>query len=353
MRRPDGVGPVCTRRAFLGGAARVAAGTVPLALAGVRVGAQTLTGPADEPLTGSLLVLLGTQGGPSVNLRRGQTASVVVVDDVPYMIDCGYGAVRALVESGIGYIDVANVFLTHLHDDHTLDVAPLLSLQWTGRRMQPTTVHGPHGTQALVEGALAFVEGNTEVRLVDEGRGVRPADLFSGRDLKATSAPAEAYEDERVRVTSIENTHFPEEAKEQMPYRSLAYRVDAADRSFVFSGDTAYSDNVVELARGADVFVCEAIDVAQHRRLVEQAREAAERGDPNADVLRHVVETHSTTEEVGRMAAEAGVGTVVLNHLVPGSNGPLERELPDTAYIAAVRRHFDGQVVVGRDQMRL
>lgn len=348
-----------TRRALLADAARLA-GLAGLAAAGgsaglpfSRVLAQPITGPGPEDERGSRLVLLGTQGGPSVNLRRGQASSVLVVDGEPYLVDCGYGAVRALVESGVGYLGVRKVFLTHLHDDHTLDLTALLSLQWTGRSAKPTDLYGPAGTAALVDAALEYLKANFEIRTVDEGRSVVPSMLFHGHDVAASATPAAVFEDERIRVTCCENTHFPEAAKAKMPYRSVAYRIDAADRSFVFAGDTAYSKNLVALARGADIFVCEAMDVDQHERIVRQAEEADRKGDPMSAYLHHVADTHSTTEQVGQMAAEAGVKTVVLNHLLPGSNGPLSRELPDTAYIAAVRRHFDGPVIVGRDQMRL
>jgi ribonuclease BN (tRNA processing enzyme) len=350
--------PALSRRALLAHVSKLAglglaAPLVPLSLASFRASGQTLTGPGPEDVAATRLVLLGTQGGPSVNLRRGQAANAVVVQGEPYLVDCGYGTLRALVESGLRYATVRKVFLTHLHDDHAIDVAALLSLQWTGRSTKQTDVYGPYGTEALVAAALDYFKANTGIRTVDEGRSVRPESLFHGHDVAAASTPSKVYVDERVRVTCIENTHFPEAAKAEMPYRSVGYRFDTADRSIVFSGDTTYSKNLVELARNADIFVCEAMDVAQHDRLVRQAKEADEKGAPNAALLHHVADTHSTTEQVGRMAAEAGVNTVVLNHLLPGSNGPLSREVPDTTYIAGVRKFFDGQVIVGRDQMRL
>ena len=305
------------------------------------------------PQSGSTLVLLGTQGGPSVNLGRSEAANAVIVNGRPYLVDCGYGALRALVQAGIAYNDVADVFLTHLHDDHTSDVPALLSHKWTGNRAQATTVRGPHGTAGLVQAALAYLKANADIRTVDEGRTGRPEDLFRGVDVEAAAAPVEVFRDERVRVTAVENTHFPDRARARMAYRSLAYRFTMADRSFVFSGDTAYSKNLVELARGADLFVCEAIDVSLHQQLEKQAAAAeAETKNPNS-VARHVVETHVTTEDVGRMAAEAKVRTVVLSHLLPGSNAQRGGELPDTAYIESVRKHFGGEVIVGRDQMRL
>jgi ribonuclease BN (tRNA processing enzyme) len=304
--------------------------------------------PPASPPSGSLLVLLGTQGGPTVNLGRGEAASALIVDGRPYLVDCGYGTLRALVQAGLRLVDVGAVWLTHLHNDHTADVAALLSHQWTGSRRDPTTVYGPPGTQALVRGALAFFAGDVEIRSVDEGRTARPEALFTGQDIRATTAPVQVFKDDRVTAHAIENMHYPETAKARMAHRSLAFRFDMADRSIVFSGDTAPSSNLVELARNADILVCEAVDVARHRQLMADAAAAG----PGASIARHVAETHSTTEEVGRMAAAARVKTVVLSHLLPGSN-PVPGEIPDTAYIAGVRRFFDGEVIVGRDQMKL
>ena len=310
--------------------------------------AQGVPQAAPRP-AGTVLVLLGTQGGPTVTLTRGEAASAVVVDGQPYLVDCGYGTLRALVQAGLRHTDVAHVFLTHLHNDHTADVAALLSHQWTGSRTEPTTVHGPAGTTALVDGAVAFFRGDAEIRTVDEGRAASPARLYTGRDVPASAAPVEVYRDARVTVRAVENTHFADAARARFPHRSLSYRFDTAQRSIVFSGDTAPSANLVALARDADVLVCEAMDVSQHQRMLALAAQAG----PGASVARHVAETHSTTEDVGRMAAEARVKTVVLTHLSPGANvGPAGPPL-DTAYIDAVRTHFTGTVILGHDQMRL
>lgn len=319
-------------------------------LAQGRGGARGARGAAPPAPKGSTLILLGTQGGPNVNLARGETASAVVVDGQPYLVDCGYGTLRALVEAGIRFNEIGAVFVTHLHDDHTADVAALLSHKWTGgnTNTRPTVVYGPFGSQAMVDGAIAFFKGNTEIRIVDEGRTVRPESLFSGQDLSAPMV-TEVFRDSRVTVRAVENAHFPERAKARMPYRSLAYRFDMADRSMVFSGDTAYSPGLIELARGADILVCETMTMATHR----QFEATVARGAPNTEsVSRHVLETHSSTEEVGRMAAEAKVKTVVLYHLLPGSNSQ-RAPIADDVYVGEVRRFFEGEIIVGRDQMRV
>jgi ribonuclease BN (tRNA processing enzyme) len=293
------------------------------------------------------LVLLGTQGGPNFNPMRNECSNAVVVDGYPYLVDCGYGALGALREAGLSHRDIGTVFLTHLHDDHTSDLVALLSHQWTDGRVDPTLVVGPHGTERLVEAALAFAAPNAAIRLVDEARSVQPRELFSGQDIAATATPAEIYTDERIAVSSVENTHFPDDSKEQFPYRAVSYRLDSSDRSITISGDTAYSGNLVRLAEGSDVFVCEAIEVASMRRAFEQMVAQGFYADNPEGIWKHIVDTHTSTEDAGRMAAEAGVDTLILTHLIPGAL----QDVTDELYLDGARRHFDGRIIVGRDLM--
>jgi len=304
---------------------------------------------ADGAGPGVRLVLLGTQGGPNYNASRSESASAVLVDGHPYLVDCGYGTLAALKAANVNHREVARVFLTHLHDDHTADLVALLGRQWTDGRVDPTDVFGPYGTSRLVEAALAFGEANVAIRLVDEARSVNPADLQRGLDLEAPAGPVEVYRDERATVLAVENTHFPEASKARMSYRSLSYRFDTRDRSIVFSGDTGYSTGLVELARDADVLVCEVMDVPAMRRAFEGMVSRGMYADNPEGIWRHIVETHTPVEEAGRMAAEAGVGMLVLTHLVPGALA----DFPDERYVAAARKAFQGRIVVGRDLMEL
>jgi ribonuclease BN (tRNA processing enzyme) len=335
-----------TRRAVL----KVAAGVAALGAAG-RLFAQAAPGPQDAGRApsppGTRLVLLGTRGGPGVSLDRGETASAVVVDGVPYLVDCGYGTMRALVAAGLGYQAVSTVFLTHLHDDHTTDLAAMLAHQWTGNKATPTHVYGPYATESTVAGALAFFRANVEIRMVDEGRTVDPATMFFGHNIDVGNDPVRVYSDDRVVVTAATNTHYPERAMARMRHRSLGYRFETSSRTICFAGDTAYSANIVRLARGVDVFVCEVMDHDVYENNLARAREQAEAGHPE-NIFRHVAETHSTPKDVGRMAREAGVKTVVLNHQL---RGPAAQGFTISAFIDGVRSEFDGQVIVGEDQL--
>ncbi|HTR00900.1 MAG TPA: MBL fold metallo-hydrolase [Candidatus Acidoferrum sp.] len=318
-------------------------------------GAGPTSGPAPalpaEP--GAHIVLLGTRGGPGIDLNRSQTAVAVVVDGVPYLVDCGYGTVRQLVASGVGFQRIDNIFLTHLHDDHTADLAALLNFQWTnGNKAKPTDVYGPYGTAKMVDAITAFATPNAEIRTVDEGRKQRIDTQFHGHDVNISPTKVAIYKDERVTVTGIQNAHYPDHSMARMQHRSMAIRFDTKYRSIVFSGDTSYSSSIVELAKGADYFLCEIMDETSHAQNVARAKAATEAGNPD-NIYRHLAETHAPPSEVARMATEAKVGTVVLYHLLPGAaKGGLA--YPTSTFIDDVHKGgFSGEVIVGQDLMVL
>ena len=106
----------------------------------------------------------------------------------------------------------------------------------------------------------------------------------------------------------------------------------------VLSGDTALCPQFIPFAKGADVLLHEVMYLEALDRLVA--------GIPDAARLReHLLASHTTTKEVGKVAAEAGVKTLVLNHLVPGDDLSITEEM----WLADPRKDFDGQVMVGRD----
>jgi ribonuclease BN (tRNA processing enzyme) len=170
-----------------------------------------------------------------------------------------------------------------------------------------------------------------ETRIADEGR-VPLVPLVEAHEL---SAGGVVLRDENVKVTAA-LVHHPPVAP------ALAYRFDASDRSIVVSGDTAPSENVIELAHGADVLVHEALYAPAVERLVV--------GVPNASRLAESIRSHHTTaEEAGRIAKTAGVKTLVLSHLVPAD----DPSVSEAMWLAAARTHFTGRVVVGRDLLAL
>jgi ribonuclease BN (tRNA processing enzyme) len=142
-------------------------------------------------------------------------------------------------------------------------------------------------------------------------------------------------QDENVKVTAAVVHHPPVTP-------SLGYRFDTADRSIVISGDTTPVASLIALAKGADVLVHDALFLPGIERLAARV--------PNASALRKSVLSHHTTaEDAGRVAREAGVKLLVLSHLVP----PDDPEITDQMWLDAAGREFSGQIVVGRDLLEV
>jgi ribonuclease BN (tRNA processing enzyme) len=302
----------------------------------------------DRVLPGMQIVLLGTRGGPGVDLKRAETSTAIVVDGTPYLVDCGYGALRNMVAAGINPSGVEKIVFTHLHNDHTADLPALATLQWSGGRSKPLDLYGPFGTEDLARAVVAFCKVDAGIRTVDEGRKVDPQDLFFGHNVEATSTPLKVFKDDKVEVSTIENTHYPEHSRNQMPYRSIGVRFDSEKRSVVISGDTNYSANLVKLARDVDVFICEFMEQGTRDRWLAQVAENPDLLN-QASIGRHVSETHATPEDVGRMAAEANVKLVVLNHQLTnaGTSTPLG------PLLEGVRKFYSGEVVLGEDLLMI
>ena len=158
--------------------------------------------------------------------------------------------------------------------------------------------------------------------------------LLGWKDSQLSQA-GPVTQDERVKVTAALVDHPP-----VVP--AFAFRFDGPDRSIVFSGDTNKSDNLVRLAQGADLLVHEALWVPAVDRLVARI--------PNAATLKkHIIDSHTAVEDVGRVAAAAGVKTLVLSHLVPADDPAITEQM----WIDAARPYFKGEIVVARDGMEL
>jgi ribonuclease BN (tRNA processing enzyme) len=335
---------------------------------------------------GTRLVLLGTAGGGNPKLSRCGFANAVVVDDAVYLVDCGEGVHRQVWRAGLtvnpvyapGRPTVRAVFVTHLHGDHIMDLANLFQGSWP---LPMVEVFGPApaglpvaefppgagrplafpddptpGMRATVGHLMRAFAYNINLRIADEGRvnvaeslrvheiGVRRDGYTPDLDLgvagdgsTAASAappmdPVVVYpeDDHGVEVSAILVQHAP-------VFPAFGFRFDTPHGSVVFSGDTGACENVVRLARGADLLVHEVIEID---RLMERVSRL-----PNGEAVRnHLAGSHSSPEEVGGIAKRAGVPTLVLSHLVPGDLEPTVDE-----WEARVRPHFDGDVVCGVD----
>ena len=300
-------------------------------------GAGLLATPVWSPLlqqkrkTRTRLILLGTGGGPRPRVDRVASAQVILVDDFAYVIDCGDGVSRQLVAAGVPLTQLRHILVTHNHSDHNLDYGNLIYSAWVVGLDRRIDTWGPPPLEKMTRLFLEMNAYDIDVRIADE-RKLPLVPLVHAHEITKGGT---LFNETGVNVTSALVTH-------PLVEPAFAYRFDTPDRSIVISGDTAPSDNLIQLAKGADVLVHEAMYLPAIDRLVART--------PNAPRLKeHILASHTTAEDAGRVAQAAGVKLLVLSHLVPADDRTITNEM----WIRAARMHFRGRIIVGRDLLEV
>lgn len=271
-------------------------------------------------LASSLVVILLGTGYPRPDPERAGPSTAVVFGDKWFVVDAGRGATMRVAGTDLKYANLRAVFLTHLHSDHTAGLPDLFNTSWQfGRKTRPLDLYGPPGTKKLAKAMLDFFEEDIHLR-----RDLLEKHPAAGATIRTNVVRdgAVVYDDGEVKVTAFAVDHKPVQ-------HAFGYRFDAAGRSVVISGDMRPNANLVKFAKGADVLVLEAY-LPEHFDKVDTPAVAA-----------RLKSYHTSAEEAGELATAAGVGTLVLTHLIPANAEETFRE--------RASRKFKGRIVVGRD----
>jgi ribonuclease BN (tRNA processing enzyme) len=233
--------------------------------------------------------------------------------------------------TGVSLNRLRYIFITHHHSDHNLEYGPLLYNAWITGLPIHVDAYGPGGLQKMTQDFFDYLKFDIETRIVDEGR-TDPRKLIVAHDF---NIPGLVMQNDDVKVTSCLVSHPPIK-------QAYAYRFDAKDRSVVISGDTAYAPELAQFAKGADVLVHEVMYLPGVDALIKRL--------PTAKRLReHLMAAHTLPEDVGKIAARAGVKTLVLSHFVPGDDS----SITDEQWAEGARKHFKGRIIVGKDLMEI
>jgi ribonuclease Z len=143
-----------------------------------------------------------------------------------------------------------------------------------------------------------------------------------------------------VRITAFQVDHAPVKP-------AVGYRFDYKGRSVVISGDTIPNPSLREQARGADLLVQEALQPAMVGILQEQAQRTSRRN--TARILGDIIQYHTSPEDAAKIAKEAGVGHLLLTHIVP----PLPVSNLKAAFLGDAGRFYQGPITIGEDGLLL
>jgi ribonuclease BN (tRNA processing enzyme) len=239
------------------------------------------------------------------SLERSSCSILVETEKSKILFDCGAGTIRRLLEAGIAIFEITHIFFSHLHPDHTGEfVSFLFSTKYPPdlRQRQPFTVVAARGFVDFYEGLRnvygAWIEVSDIMNLVElDNRGL---DHFSSDDFTVESLPM---------------NHTPQ---------SLGYRIMSHkdSRSVVYSGDTDYSENLIELSQGTDLLISECA-------LPDEIK----------------VQGHLTPSLAGGIAQKAGVKRLLLTHFYP--------QCDSVDIISQCRKTYDGEIIPAHDLMTI
>jgi ribonuclease BN (tRNA processing enzyme) len=282
------------------------------------------------------LVLLGTGAGPGIDAPgriRRMTSHVMLSNGAAYVLDCGLGVTSQFARTGIPFNQVRSIFITHHHPDHNIEYGPFLVIGWIAGLPLSVRAFGPPPLSEMTVDFLRFAK--TTIGFWAEDFKIKPLEMV---EVSEVSVGGPVTEDDNVKVTAVLVEHPPVRP-------AFAYRFDFRDRSIAFSGDTVPLEAVAHLADRADVLVHEAMYVPAVEAFV---RNRVAKGFPvSVDAfMAHMKADHAAVEDVGRIAQEAGVKTLVLSHLTP----PVE-SITDDTWRTAAATHFKGEIIIGHDLM--
>jgi ribonuclease BN (tRNA processing enzyme) len=254
--------------------------------------------------SGIFVTILGS-GTCVPSLQRSSCSVLMQVANTRLLFDSGPGTMRRLLEADTTIFDLNYVFYSHFHPDHSAELIPLIfatKYPDGNRRQTPLTIIAGRGFADFFAGLKAVY-----------GKWIELAPgLLHFVELDNTLKDSGDFQDFTVESAPVE--HNPE---------SIAYRITSADgSSVVYSGDTDYSENLIELAKNTDLLICESAQ---------------------PDSLQ--VKGHLTPSMAGEIASRAGARKLVLTHFYPDcENVDLAQEC---------RRTYDGPVILAEDLMQI
>ncbi len=290
------------------------------------------------------LALCGT-GSPFPDPTRAGPCSAIIAGDRLFIVDAGEGSARNLGFMGLPAAKIEAIFLTHYHSDHIDGLGPFMLQRWgLGTFATPTPVYGPTGVDKVVEGFRAAYVLDFGYRVAHHSERIMPPGGSGGKGFPfALPTPGlgdtvVVLDNGGLKVTAFRVDHSPIEP-------AVGYRFDYKGRSIVISGDTKKVASVVNVAKGADILVHEALQPKLVGLLEDQFRK---KNLPNtAQIMRDILNYHTTPEEAAQQAAAVGARYLVLNHIVP----PVPTRLAYPAFLGDAPQLFQNPIVVGEDGM--
>ncbi len=266
------------------------------------------------------VTLLGT-GSPRPSVDRNGPAILVEVGGKILLFDSGRGVVQHLQQLDIRISEIQQIFLTHLHSDHISALDDVWLTGWIYQRPQPLNIYGPKGTKSYIDHLQQAYSYDVQLRNQHSGLGLN-AGVVVTNEIK----PGVIYSENGIKVTAFLVDHKPVDP-------AYGYRIDFGDRSVVISGDTSYSQSLVDHSAGIDLLVHEIMSVKDE--ILEK--------NPR---LQNIQRYHTNPKQLLKVLSAVKPRTAVLTHVILVG-------VSEDSVLQQVSGEYEGELYMGEDLMSI
>lgn len=272
------------------------------------------------------IIFLGT-GNPNPDPNHSGVSILLLINNNPYIFDCGPGLVRNASKLNPKYggkfkgFDVKNLnkaFISHLHSDHTLGYADLILTPWVMGRNVPVEAFGPHGLKSMTKNILEAYKEDINIRLTgleqanDIGWKVNVTEINEGIIYKDSNIIVEAF--------LVEHGNWKE---------SYGFLIVTPDRKIVISGDCRPSKKLIEKSKGVDILIHEVYSA-----------EKLKTREPKWQ--KYHPQFHTSTYELGEIASQVNPTLLLLYHQLYWGDSDID-------LVNQIKTKWDGNVISAQD----
>jgi ribonuclease Z len=281
------------------------------------------------------LTLLGT-GSPMHVPHRFGPSQIITDGAVRLLIDTGWGSTLRLYQNGTPPQSIDAVFITHLHSDHTTDMADFLVMRWVGGIRSPIKIYGPAGTRRMIAGFQEAMAADTKYRLDHHGEKLWSGGLAADiTEFEAGEDPAEVARFSELVIKAFEVDHGPVKP-------AYGFRFERNGKAIAISGDTNPCTGLLNGSKGADILVCDSMNLKMMTALENSLRTMG--NTVQASLLEDAHDYHAPIEGMAEVAQKAGAKHLLLSHVMPAV---ADDQVP--LFIAGLDKVFSGKLSVGHD----
>ena len=268
------------------------------------------------------VTILGS-GTPRVNIDRFSQSILIEHKNDKFLFDAGRGALLRLNQSRILPNEIENIFFTHLHSDHILGFSDILMTGWVYHRQKPLNIFGPPGTINFVDSTIRSFEEDIKVRSL-------PPESLNVENLKSNIEII--YDDFTYNKNGLTIETF---AVKQEPFTyAFGFKIFNSKYCMVISGDTTYSEQVIEKTKNCDLLIHEIAHASEHT--LEKYPKA-----------KGVISYHTDASQVSKIINTVKPRLTILNHVLSLDGSSDEQILNE------IKKNTKHKVLIAKDLMTI